>query len=161
MNDCSYSIGWNVMDTVATTLFLVFVLIESIADNQQYIFQQTKHKLRKESQPLRGEYADGFKQSGLFRLVRKPNYAAEQAIWVSYYLFTISATLGGAPGGDGGSSIPAVFNWSATGWMLLVLLFQGSGYFTEIDHGIEISQIPTVHADHTVVCPQSMDYACS
>jgi len=107
------------LDWAAASMFLLFVVIESIADNQQYAFQIEKYRLKDKGEPLAGEYADGFKQSGLFAFVRKPNYAAEQAIWVTFYLFSIAAT------GN-------LWNWSAIGMILLILLFQMSGWFTEL-----------------------------
>mmetsp|Transcript_14088 Transcript_14088/g.16382 ORF Transcript_14088/g.16382 Transcript_14088/m.16382 type:complete len:319 (-) Transcript_14088:73-1029(-) len=110
----------NVLDAIATLLVLTFIIIESIADNQQYAFQEEKYRQIRDGIELRGGYKDGFLQSGLFSIVRKPNYAAEQCIWISYYLFSIAAT--------GGSRI---VNWSMIGWISLVILFQGSGALTE------------------------------
>ena len=43
-----YNPSLNVLDIIAITLFLVFVLIETIADNQQYIFQKEKYRRRGE-----------------------------------------------------------------------------------------------------------------
>ena len=105
-------------DWIAAGLILVFVVIESVADNQQYAFQMKKLQLRKEGKKLTGDFADGFCQHGLFSIVRKPNYAAEQSIWISYFLFSVTAT-------------GRWFNVSAIGWILLVALFQGSGGITE------------------------------
>ena len=109
--------GW---DGVAIFLFVLFLCIETIADNQQWKFQTEKYKRIHANQELAGDYKDGFCQSGLFAIVRKPNYASEQAIWISYYLFSVAAL--------NGSSV----NWSMVGWVLLVLLFQGSGWITEL-----------------------------
>ena len=106
-------------DFVAMALVLFFVGLESEADNQQLSFQTEKHRRRREGAGLEGEYADGFTQKGLFAVVRKPNYAAEQAVWISYYLFSVAATE------------KHFWNWSAVGWIAIVLLFQGSGWFTE------------------------------
>lgn len=108
----------NVLDFTAAFLVLFFVVVESIADNQQYKFQTEKYRKINAKEPLTREYADGFCQSGLFSIVRKPNYAAEQSIWVSYYIFSIAAS-------------GKVLNWSIIGVILLILLFQGSGRFTE------------------------------
>lgn len=105
-------------DWAGTFLYLCFVIIESVADNQQYSFQTEKYRRKDAGEILTGEFADGFKQSGLFAIVRKPNYAAEQAIWISFYLFSVGAT-------------GRVWNWSACGWIFLCLLFQSSGWFTE------------------------------
>ena len=108
----------SLLDVLAATLVLIFVVVESIADNQQYAFQTEKHRRKKAGEPLTGDYADGFCQSGLFAILRKPNYAAEQAIWISYYLFSVAATKKWC-------------NWSALGCILLCALFQSSAWFTE------------------------------
>jgi steroid 5-alpha reductase family enzyme len=101
-------------------MFLAFVVIESIADNQQFAFQTEKYRLKDAGKPLEGEYADGFNHSGLFSIVRKPNYAAEQAIWICFYLFSVASVQG-----------EQYCNWSIIGCILLCMLFQGSGSFTE------------------------------
>mmetsp|Transcript_6495 Transcript_6495/g.8436 ORF Transcript_6495/g.8436 Transcript_6495/m.8436 type:complete len:315 (-) Transcript_6495:466-1410(-) len=108
----------NALDGFAAFYFLTFVIIETIADNQQYKFQTEKYRRLAAGEPLTGEYADGFCQSGMFAIVRKPNYAAEQAIWVSFYFLGAAATKN-------------PLNWTAIGSILLALLFQGSGWFTE------------------------------
>jgi steroid 5-alpha reductase family enzyme len=54
----------------------------------------------------------------LWSLARHPNYASEQAIWLSFYLFSVAAT---------GRWV----NWSLAGGLLLVLLFLGSSDFSE------------------------------
>ena len=110
----------NVIDGFATTLFLLCVLTESIADNQQWAFQTEKRRRLSNGDDLDGDYACGFCQSGLFSVVRKPNYAAEQGVWLSFYLFSVAA-MGGK-----------ILNWSVVGSLLLILLFQGSGWFTEL-----------------------------
>lgn len=115
----------NAIDGVATFLFLFALVIESIADNQQYRFQNKKHTLVS---------TVGFCQSGLFAIVRKPNYAAEQFIWISYYLFSIAATSA-----SHSQSRMVWMNWSLGGCILLCLLFQGSGWLTE---RISISKYP-------------------
>jgi steroid 5-alpha reductase family enzyme len=162
----------NGLDALATILFGLFLILESIADNQQYRFQQEKHRRRSmmassaasttgssntsndgppaPSLLMEGEYADGFTRSGLFAIVRKPNYAAEQAIWMSYYLFSIAALVGLSSSEEStttttietattAAEAPAtpmtfvgiLFNWSSNGWILLCALFQMSGRFTE------------------------------
>ena len=63
-------------------------------------------------------------QSGLFGIVRKPAYAGEQMIWISFYLFSVSA-------GRAHQKERYYINWSIGGCILLCLLFQGSGWLTE------------------------------
>lgn len=117
-NTCE-DLPWSMWDSLATCLILAFIVIESIADNQQYQFQTEKYRRKRAGESLESDFADGFLQSGLFAVVRKPNYAAEQSIWISLYLFTAGAM------GE------IHWNWSVTGFISLCLLFQGSGWFTE------------------------------
>ena len=60
----------------------------------------------------------GFVDSGLWGLVRHPNYASEQAVWIVFYFFSVAAT-------------GRWLNWSIIGAVLLVLLFWGSSNFSE------------------------------
>ncbi len=120
-----YSSSLNGLDILACLLYLGFVLLEGIADNQQYAFQTEKYRRKGAGETLDGEYLQGFKTSGLFSIVRKPNYACEQALWVSFGLFSLSTFQSGI------ARQSNIFNWSHVGWVLYVLLFQGSGPFTE------------------------------
>jgi steroid 5-alpha reductase family enzyme len=104
-------------DWILALVFIVFVVIEYIADQQQYDFQTEKHRRIKSSEPL-GEYAHGFVRTGLWSVVRHPNYAMEQGIWIIFYLFSVAAT---------GSWL----NWSMAGSLLLLILFKGSSDFSE------------------------------
>jgi steroid 5-alpha reductase family enzyme len=61
---------------------------------------------------------NGFISEGLWRYVRHPNFAAEQGIWISFYLFSAAAS------GE-------LLNWTLAGSFLLVLLFLGSSEMTE------------------------------
>lgn len=108
----------NWLDAAAALLFLIFIVLETIADQQQWSFQTEKSRLVHVGEPLEGEYALGFRRSGLWGLMRHPNYAAEQAIWLSYYLFSVAAT-------------GRWLNWSLAGAALLMLLFLGSSDFSE------------------------------
>lgn len=114
-----YVPGLVTLDFIAALLFIFFIVTESIADNQQYVFQTEKYRRKNAGELLDGEYLDGFLQSGLFSIVRKPNYASEQLIWCSYYLFSVASR---------GFSL---LNWSLLGPVLLILLFQSSGWMTE------------------------------
>lgn len=105
-------------DTCIGAVFIGFLAIETIADQQQWNYQTEKYRLKKTGEKLQGEYAVGFIRTGLWSKVRHPNYAAEQAIWITFYFFSVSAT---------GRWI----NWSMAGCLLLMLLFQGSSDFSE------------------------------
>lgn len=104
-------------DYLLAVLFLVFLVIEFVADQQQYDFQTEKHRRLKAGEDL-GPYADGFVQTGLWSRMRHPNYMAEQAIWILFYLFSVAAT------GEW-------LNWTIAGALLLLLLFKGSSDFSE------------------------------
>lgn len=102
-------LGW--LDGLAAGLMLGFLAVETVADQQQWDFHRRKRL---------GQTSDskGFCDTGLWALVRHPNYAAEQAIWLSFYLFSVAAT-------------GRWLNWSLTGAVLLLLLFLGSSDFSE------------------------------
>ena len=109
----------NRMDGIATILFMTALVIETIADNQQYTFQTNKRRQQMQSSQQTLTKHPRFNTQGLFTIVRKPNYAAEQLLWFSYYLFTLSVTNS------------YIWNWSGGGFLALMLLFQGSGWLTE------------------------------
>lgn len=145
----------NALDYLAAIIIVVLVIVETVADNYQWAFQNEKYKRRGEAETAKankkdykllvGDYADGFCQSGLFAIVRKPNYAAEQSIWVVYYLFSVAATKG-----ESSWSSLEWYNWSISGWVLLLGLFQGSGYITE---QITLKKYPK-YADYMERVPQ-------
>ena len=107
--------GW---DYFLAALFVGLVVMETIADQQQYDFQQEKYRRINAGLPLEGIYAKGFCAEGLWGRMRHPNYAAEQSIWLVFYLFSVVAT---------GRWV----NWSLAGVILLMLLFLGSSDFSE------------------------------
>lgn len=107
----------NIVDYFLAILILGLVIIEYIADQQQYNFQTEKYRRIQAGEDL-GKYAKGFNTKGLWKIVRHPNYAAEQAIWIVLYFFSVNAT-------------GHWFNWSGVGALLLVLLFKGSSDFSE------------------------------
>jgi steroid 5-alpha reductase family enzyme len=106
------------LDWVAAAVMLILIGVETIADQQQYDFQTEKYRRIKNGEKLDGDYGQGFCTSGLWALVRHPNYAAEQGIWLAFYLFSVSAS-------------DRWLNSSLTGAILLLLLFQGSSDFSE------------------------------
>ncbi len=108
----------NRIDGLATLLVIAMVIIETVSDQQQYRYQQEKKRRLTVGSESGEEYERGFVTTGLWKLARHPNYAAEQGVWISFYLFSVAAT---------GKWI----NWSVTGAVLLVLLFFGSSTFSE------------------------------
>mmetsp|Transcript_27133 Transcript_27133/g.57265 ORF Transcript_27133/g.57265 Transcript_27133/m.57265 type:complete len:364 (+) Transcript_27133:124-1215(+) len=141
----------NFLDGMACFLFVASVIVEAMADNQQYNFQNKKREWKSQVNTGAGsggfanaiksisfntslqEYEDGFCQSNLFSLVRKPAYAAEQATWISFYLFSVAASY---------AETRHYWNWSGGGFLQLCLLFQASGWLTE---RISITKYPKYH----------------
>ena len=128
-----YSSSLNMLDLLGSILFLSFVLIESIADNQQQRFQNEKHRRIASGETLDGEFLDGFTRSGLFSIIRKPNYASEQGLWISFGIFSLASFQSGI------ARQQHIYNWSHLGWCMYVMLFCGSGPFTEY---ISLSKYP-------------------
>jgi len=116
----------NAIDYIAASLFVLCLIGETIADEQQWAFQSTKYEKKSKNEELKGDYAKGFLTTGLFSYSRHPNFFCEQCIWWAYYLFSVAAS-------------GVWFNWSIVGTILLTLLFQGSTNFTE---QITISKYP-------------------
>ncbi len=107
----------NGVDYLLAALLLLAVAIEFVADQQQYVFQTEKHRRIKAGEAL-GDYEKGFVSTGLWGIVRHPNYAMEQSIWVIFYFFSVNAT---------GQWV----NWTIGGCVLLLILFKGSSDFSE------------------------------
>ena len=105
-------------DYLVAGIILFLIVIEYIADEQQYRYQEAKHAMIRAGKPLTPYYAIGFTHTGLWAYMRHPNYMAEQSIWFTFYFFSVIAT---------GSWI----NWSIAGALLLFLLFKGSSDFSE------------------------------
>ncbi len=116
MKGTAHKMDW--FDLVLILFFLVALYVETRADQQQFDFHTTKNRVKNAGLNLPVRYQRGFTWEGLWAKVRHPNYTAEQSIWLIFYLFSVSAT---------GQWI----NWSITGFLLLLLLFQGSSDFSE------------------------------
>lgn len=111
-------------DAVVAALWLGAWALEAVADNQQFLFQEEKHRklrLKKAGQGadlnLTADELRGFCSSGLFALCRHPNYMGEQAMWVCIHLFSVAAASG--------------LNASLLGVASYLALFQGSVRFSE------------------------------
>jgi steroid 5-alpha reductase family enzyme len=102
------------IDYLLAIMILGLIIIETIADQQQWSF----HKAKREKLAAEQQGVKGFIDTGLWSLVRHPNYAAEQAIWVVFYFFSVAAT-------------GQLINWTIVGFLLLIILFKGSSDFSE------------------------------
>jgi len=118
------------IDIIAAILILSFLITETVADNQQFGFQTLKRKARRGDADCEGSLRKGFLTEGLWKYVRHPNFASEQAIWISFYLFSVAAS---------GKWI----NFTLLGPVLLVMLFIGSSIMTE---NISSSKYPAYSA---------------
>jgi steroid 5-alpha reductase family enzyme len=103
--------GW---DVLLAALFVLFLVGETVADQQQWVFHR-----RKRAAAARGATLEpGFLDTGLFRYSRHPNFFCEQAQWWVVWLFAVVAR-----GQDWG--------WTVLGADALTGLFVGSTRFTE------------------------------
>jgi steroid 5-alpha reductase family enzyme len=100
-------------DAAVTVAFLVCLVGESVADQQQWNFQQRRKVLA-----AQGAEDPGFLRGGLFRFSRHPNYFFEIAQWWLIAVFGVIAT---------GTAVQV----GSLGALLLTLLFVGSIAFTE------------------------------
>jgi steroid 5-alpha reductase family enzyme len=107
-----------IADWIIASILVGLIVIETVADQQQWNYHKQKRLYLKEGGSLPEKYSKGYVHTGLWSVVRHPNYAAEQAIWIAFYFFSVAAT---------GRWI----NWSVMGAILLVLLFWGSSNFSE------------------------------
>jgi steroid 5-alpha reductase family enzyme len=102
------------LDIVASALFLVFLIGETIADEQQWRFHQDK-----KAKKARGERIERpFLTTGLFRYSRHPNFFCEQAQWWVFYAFGAIASR-------------EWLNPTIVAPVLLAALFHGSTNLTE------------------------------
>ena len=118
------ALGWK--DFVVAGIFIALLIVETVADQQQWNFQNEKHRRIRNNEALEEPYSKGFVHTGLWSIVRHPNYFSEQSMWVVFYLFTVVAT-------------GHWLNGSLVGAVLLILLFQGSADFSE---GISAEKYP-------------------
>jgi len=111
-----------VWDVLLGLLFLGLLLGETVADQQQWRFQNWKVAERAAGR----EPSPRFLQGGLFRFSRHPNFFFEQAQW--WTLFLLGAVAAGS-----------ILQWTVLGAVLLTTLFIGSTAFTE---SITLSRYP-------------------
>lgn len=114
--------GFGALDAVAALVFLALLAGETVADQQQWDFQQWK----KAEVAAGREPGARFCRTGLFRYSRHPNFFFEQAQW--WVVFAFGAIAAGT-----------VLEWTVLGAVLLTLLFAGSTRFTE---SISLSRYP-------------------
>ena len=99
----------NGLDFLAAALFLLFLIVETVADEQMWAFQQDKKRRIADGEDV----ARPFMNTGLFRYSRHPNYLCELGMWWVFYLFAVAAS---------GQWI----HWTGAGFVALTALFVGS-----------------------------------
>ena len=102
---------FGVVDAAVAALFVLFLVGETIADQQQWNFHARKKAGGADFRPR-------FLQTGLWRYSRHPNFFFEQAQWWALFFF-------------GAVAAGSVLQWTVLGAVLLTLLFVGSTVFTE------------------------------
>ncbi len=63
----------NTLDAIATLLFAILLIGETVADAQMYAFQTEKYRRIKAEEPL-GEYSRGFIETGLYAYSRSVRF---------------------------------------------------------------------------------------
>jgi len=114
------------LDAVASVLFGILLLGQTVADEQMWRFQEAKKKRLARGEPIDSPFFD----HGLYGFSRHPNYFCEIGMWWVLYLFAVSAS-------------DVWLQWSLMGAVLLHLLFEGSTRFTE---SISLSKYPSYAA---------------
>jgi steroid 5-alpha reductase family enzyme len=110
--------AWEIVLVVA---FVLALIGETVADQQQWSFHQRKARERSAGR----EVTPGFRHTGLWRFSRHPNYFFELAQWWLMYFLGVAAVFAG------GASGASVVNVSLFGAVFLIAIFVGSTMFTE------------------------------
>lgn len=108
-----------VWDLLFAAAFVLFLVGETTADQQQWRFHQRKKRAG-------GVLPPGFATQGLFAYSRHPNFFFEQAQWWALYAIGATAAVASGAGMIGGAVNPTII-----GPALLTGLFIGSTIFTE------------------------------
>ena len=110
------------VETVFARFLIVLIAIEWIADGQQWNFHAAKAAYQRTAKPQpgysRAQLDRGFNTTGLFKFSRHPNFAAEQTIWVTLYVWAAYAT-------------GSWWNWTVAGPIAYLSVFAGSVPLTE------------------------------
>lgn len=118
-----------------------FIIIEFLADQQQWNFQNAKKEYHDNARipgPYKDQYAPedlerGFVVSGLWSWSRHPNFVAEQAVWLNMYLWCAYRTEN-------------YLQWTGLGVVGYLLIFQGSTRLTEAISASKYPEYPEYQA---------------
>ena len=109
----------NAGDALAALVFVSALVLETVADRQQFAFQTAKYS---------GAPGKGFLDTGVWAYSRHPNYFAEVLLWWAFYGFAVAAT------GD--------FNWSGAGAVCLTILFVAPGASADLTELLSSQKYP-------------------
>ena len=126
------TVALGVFDYIAFGGALMFLLIETIADEQQMFFHTTKRKMLNEGKTLEElpePFNRGFNTLGLWNRSRHPNYLGEQGFWLALYFVVLGAQ----------TVAYGFFSYTIVGPLLLVLIFLGS---SSLQEGISSEKYP-------------------
>jgi len=123
-----------IYDWALSAAFLVFLAIETIADEQQwrYYIRREKYRALPKAEQNSAKWADsdearGFNTSGLFAYSRHPNFFGEQCIWITFYLFAVAVTKD-------------PLHWTGLGvFQLIFCIFLGS---TDLTESLSVAKYP-------------------
>ncbi len=116
--------AFGIFDIIAAVLSVLFLILETVSDEYQWNFHQTKNRMLAEGKKLAelpAPFDLGFNTLGPWGRMRHPNYLGEQGMWLGLYIFSIGAGAAGC----------ALLNITAIGPLLLVLLFLASSTLAE------------------------------
>jgi steroid 5-alpha reductase family enzyme len=109
-------------DTVISRILAVLLILETLADQQQWNYQQAKASYKATGKVPEGftkeDLDRGFVVSGLWSIVRHPNFTCEQAFWLGVYQWGCWQT-------------ETMWNWAGVGALGYCAVFQGSTRLTE------------------------------
>ncbi|KIV78660.1 hypothetical protein PV11_06288 [Exophiala sideris] len=115
--------SFGIADIAAATVMLGAVTTSFIADQQQWYYYSARSTFRETGKVPNGydkaNLDRGFNTRGLFAYSRHPNFAAEQTVWVTLYLWSCMAT-------------GTWYNWTGIGALSYLILFQSSTWLTEL-----------------------------
>lgn len=139
-NDNSPS--FDLVDSCLSTICLILVGLEAVADAQMYNYQREKHRRLMSGERL-GPYERGFVETGLWSFSRHPNYACEVGFW--WVIFAL-----GARGGAG--------TWTILGPFLLTLLFVAPGASIDFCEALSSRKYPFYAAEYMKTVPRFLPF---
>ena len=111
----------NAGDALAALAFVCALVLETVADRQQFAFQTAKYASG--AKPTKG-----FLDSGVWAYSRHPNYFAEVLLWWAFYGFAVAAT--------------GELNWSGAGAVCLTIIFVAPGASADLTERLSGNKYP-------------------